>query len=128
MRSVVFNDKGVAKEEEISKPALAAHLGVSVRDLRPIDPAFPRVLPQILIRERAILLKMDSIRAVISYDHVHVFDPLHPGVQGFLTVLHDRLRAESAAEVESEQPFEFRVLEEVLSTVVRFCLMVFSLQ
>lgn len=103
---------------EISKPALGAVMRVSTRDLRAVDPAYPRVLPQILVREHGMLLKLESIRAVITADSVRVFDPLNPSVQTFLAVLHDRLRTEWEAEVPSDQPFEFRVLEQVLDAVV----------
>jgi hypothetical protein len=66
-------------------------------------------------------LKLDSLRAVVTADRALIFDPLHPAVQSFLTVLHDRLRSDAAAESEAEldSPFELRVLEEVLISVVR---------
>ncbi|MQL80758.1 hypothetical protein Taro_013209, partial [Colocasia esculenta] len=135
-RSWIMMD-GAGKEAilEVDKYAIMHRVRIHARDLRILDPllSYPST---ILGRERAIVLNLEHIKAVITAEVVLLRDPLDenvipiveelrrclpaavasPRAQGEerenLTWQHDGEAAE-----EDESPFEFRALEVVLEGI-----------
>lgn len=62
---------GRPTERRVDKYRLGAELGVPSRDIRLLDPSIPTPYPSaILVRERAIVLNLDSAKAIVTKDTV----------------------------------------------------------
>jgi magnesium transporter len=117
VRGVVVDVTGASEEErEFDKDELAREFKVTKRDVRIVDASF-RNLPAIVIRDRAIVLNLDLVKAVIGADKAVVMEPWRPHIQELLMSVKERLTVE--AHLNEEQPFEFIVLERALKAVVR---------
>lgn len=83
---------------------------LTVRDMRQIDPKFtPK--PAIWVREEAMLVSLESVRAIILFDRMFLFDPDNDNVKASLWHIEKSL----AQGYESNfSPFEFRALEGIL--------------
>lgn len=83
---------------------------LSVRDMRQIDPAFT-AKPAIWVREDAMVVSLESVRAIVLHDRMFVFDPDNEKVRMPIRYIKKRL----LNEVEDIfLPFEFRALEGIL--------------
>lgn len=90
-----------------------------MRDLRNIDHAYPAQKASILVRERAVIVHIEPVRAVIQWNrmllftagHDHVYTTLSPSLKEYLF-----LQASPATHmaVGLALPFEFRALEALL--------------
>ncbi|XP_057781103.1 magnesium transporter MRS2-I-like [Salvia miltiorrhiza] len=104
-------------------------LPINGRDLRILDPllSYPSA---ILVRERAIVLNLEHIKAIITTDEVLLRDPLDDNVAPIVEELQRRLplgsgrgegEEEELLEARSSEvtdfPFEFRALEVALEGV-----------
>ncbi|XP_047963805.1 magnesium transporter MRS2-I-like [Salvia hispanica] len=111
-------------------------LSINGRDLRILDPllSYPSA---ILVRDTAIVLNLEHIKAIITTDEVLLRDPLDENVAPIVEELQRRLplgigrgegeeeellEARSAGELDSNElvtdfPFEFRALEVALEAV-----------
>ena len=100
-------------QRRVSKAEMAARLRLPLRDLRVVDPSFRNEAPVVLARERAIVVHLLHVRAVIEVDRMTLFDAEHPAVEAFLPHLQARLAVSSR----SPPAFELRALEAVLVDV-----------
>lgn len=83
---------------------------LTVRDMRQIDPAFT-AKPAIWVREDAIVVSLEGIRAIILHNKMFVFDTDNPMVNTPVRLIRKRL-VNNMEDV--FMPFEFRALEGIL--------------
>ncbi|XP_077247370.1 magnesium transporter MRS2-I-like [Tasmannia lanceolata] len=122
---------------DIDKYTIMNRVEIHARDLRIIDPllSYPSA---ILGRERAIILNLEHIKAIITAEEVLLRDPLEDNVIPIVEELRRRLpfaytipqalrngREHSSEEPdvearEDESPFEFRALEVALEAICSF--------
>lgn len=63
---------GAWRVEEVGKQQLMRMTGLPARDLRALDPALPYAAPTVAGRDRAIVVSLESVRAVITASEVLV--------------------------------------------------------
>ncbi|KAG9452542.1 hypothetical protein H6P81_005446 [Aristolochia fimbriata] len=123
---------------DVDKYAIMHRVQIHARDLRILDPllSYPST---ILGRERAIVLNLEHIKAIITAEEVLLRDPSEDNVIPIVEELRRRLPAANAksqeqgdgreqnggpndAEMgeEDESPFEFRALEVALEAICSF--------
>ncbi|KAA6421154.1 MAG: Magnesium transporter [Trebouxia sp. A1-2] len=121
----------------VDKHAVVAELGIHYRDLRILDPLVPTPYPTALfIRDKALVVNLESIRMIISADQVFVLSAPEPGqslVVGefpepsnpFIRDLIARLTttqstsSRGASSIDRTLPFELRALEAALAHTCR---------
>ncbi|CAI5503141.1 unnamed protein product, partial [Closterium sp. Naga37s-1] len=88
--------EGREGEEELDRAAVMQRTGLHARDLRILDPllSYPST---ILGRERAIVLNLEHLKAIITAEEVLLRNPAHEGVQRFVDELLRRLHLQPAA-------------------------------
>lgn len=122
---------------DVDKYAIMHRVHIHARDLRILDPllSYPST---ILGREKAIVLNLEHIKAIITADEVLLRDPLDDNVIPVVEELRRRLPLVKAihecqgdgkelagqhdveAGEEDESPFEFRALEVALEAICSF--------
>ncbi|XP_034686549.1 magnesium transporter MRS2-I-like isoform X2 [Vitis riparia] len=121
---------------DLDKYAIMHRVQIHARDLRILDPllSYPST---ILGRERAIVLNLEHIKAIITAEEVLLRDPSDENVIPVVEELHRRLPPVNAfrqgqgdgkdyghhdveAGEEDESPFEFRALEVALEAICSF--------
>lgn len=83
---------------------------LTVRDMRQIDPSFT-AKPAIWVREEALVVSLESVRAIILTDRMFLFDPDNEKVKTSLWNVRKRLTHNHE---DAFMPFEFRALEGIL--------------
>ncbi|XP_050372092.1 magnesium transporter MRS2-I [Argentina anserina] len=133
---VLLDATGQATVLDVDKYAIMHRVHIHARDLRIVDPllSYPSA---ILGRDRAIVLNLEHIKAIITADEVLLRDPLDENVIPVVEELQRRLpptnyvRGNDGKELpagqndvdageEDESPFEFRALEVVLEAICSF--------
>ncbi|XP_010651940.1 magnesium transporter MRS2-2 isoform X2 [Vitis vinifera] len=134
---VLMNDNGESTILDVDKYVIMRRVHIHARDLRILDPllSYPST---ILGRERAIVLNLEHIKAIITADEVLLRDPMDDNVIPIVEELQRRLPAVSTsfqgqgeeedlgaqndaeAAEENEFPFEFRALEVALEAICSF--------
>ncbi|KAL4590533.1 hypothetical protein LXL04_003465 [Taraxacum kok-saghyz] len=111
---------------DIDKYAIMHRVQIHARDLRILDPllSYPST---ILGRERAIVLNLEHIKAIITAEEVLLRDPSDDNVIPVVEELRRRLPVINAShgdlhevDEEDESPFEFRALEVFLEAICSF--------
>ncbi|KAF5763162.1 putative Mg2+ transporter protein, CorA-like/Zinc transport protein ZntB [Helianthus annuus] len=116
---------------DIDKYAIMHRVQIHARDLRILDPllSYPST---ILGRERAIVLNLEHIKAIITAEEVLLRDPSDDNVIPVVEELRRRLPVVNANHAEfggqhdvetgeeDESPFEFRALEVFLEAICSF--------
>ncbi|XP_073142543.1 magnesium transporter MRS2-I-like isoform X2 [Henckelia pumila] len=113
---------------DLDKFAIMKRVSINARDLRILDHllSYPCA---ILGRERAILLNLEHIKAIITTDEVFLRNPLDENVVPVVEELQRRLPMAFGGEgedIEADQtderkfPFEFRALEVLLEGICGF--------
>ncbi|KAF5791442.1 putative Mg2+ transporter protein, CorA-like/Zinc transport protein ZntB [Helianthus annuus] len=108
---------------DIDKYAIMHRVQIHARDLRILDPllSYPST---ILGRERAIVLNLEHIKAIVTAEEVLLRDPWDDNVIPVVEELRRRLPVVNANDVETgeedESPFEFRALEVFLEAICSF--------
>ncbi|CAL0321111.1 unnamed protein product [Lupinus luteus] len=135
---VLFDATGQGSMLDIGKHEIMQRVQIHARDLRIIDP-FLSYPSTILGREKAIVLNLEHIKAIITAEEVLLRDPTDENVVPVIEELRRRLPQVSffqqqqgddkeypgvqhdieVAE-EDESPFEFRVLEVALEAICSF--------
>lgn len=138
-RSWIFIDcSGQGTVMDVDKYAIMHRVQIHARDLRILDPllSYPST---ILGRERAIVLNLEHIKAIITAEEVLLRDPLGENVIPVVEELQRRLPPVNStrqgqpdgkdcpgghndveAGEEDESPFEFRALEVALEAICSF--------
>ncbi|XP_010923549.1 magnesium transporter MRS2-I [Elaeis guineensis] len=132
---ILLDFTGEEKVLDVDKYAIMQRVQIHARDLRIIDPllSYPS---SILARERAIVLNLEHIKAIITVEEVLIRDPYNENVIPLVEELRRRLAAANvvqraqgkgsgqnmieAAEEDGESPFEFRALEVALEAICSF--------
>ena len=87
---------GEWRSEAIGKHQLVRRTGLSARDLRALDPALSHP-SSVMARDRAVVVNLDRVRAVITASEALVPGPRDPSVAQLVTELRARLAAASPA-------------------------------
>ncbi|XP_011621600.1 magnesium transporter MRS2-I isoform X2 [Amborella trichopoda] len=134
---ILLDSTGEGTVLDADKYAIMHRVQIHARDLRILDPllSYPST---ILGRERAIVLNLEHIKAIITSEEVLLRDPTEDNVIPIVEELRRRLppvnfarRAEDGREQsngqndaeagnEDESPFEFRALEVALEAICSF--------
>ncbi|KAJ3343247.1 magnesium ion transporter [Gonapodya sp. JEL0774] len=118
IQATILDNQGVVQQVsgDLPKTELLASWGIQPRDLRKIAPD-QHLSPDILVRDRAIVISLLHARAVVTFEKVFLVPPLDRSEISNVNLLLYEL--EAATRHPSREPFEFRVLEAVLISVVR---------
>ncbi|KAL2485907.1 Magnesium transporter MRS2-7 [Abeliophyllum distichum] len=133
---ILLDSNGQGTILDLDKYAIMRRVPINARDLRILDPllSYPS---KILGREKAIVLNLEHIKAIITTDEVLIRDPLAENVIPVVEELQRRLplaigrgegedyelseaRNEDETDEETEFPFEFRALEVALEGISSF--------
>ncbi|XVF62982.1 hypothetical protein PTKIN_Ptkin09bG0052400 [Pterospermum kingtungense] len=118
---VVLDSTGETTVLEVDKYAIMHRVNIHARDLRILDPllSYPSA---ILGRDRAIILNLEHIKAIITPEEVLLRDPSNENVIPIVEELKRRLAGQNDVEPcdEDEFPFEFRALEVALESICSF--------
>ncbi|XP_031383524.1 magnesium transporter MRS2-I isoform X2 [Punica granatum] len=129
---ILLDSNGQGTVLDVDKYAIMHRVQIHARDLRILDPllSYPST---ILGRERAIVLNLEHIKAIITAEEVLLRDPLDENVIPVVEELQRRLPLASAVPAkdypggpndevgeEDESPFEFRALEVALEAICSF--------
>ncbi|OIW17879.1 hypothetical protein TanjilG_00242 [Lupinus angustifolius] len=135
---ILFDATGQGSMLDVDKYAIMHRVQIHARDLRILDPllSYPST---ILGREKAIVLNLEHIKAIITAEEVLLRDPTDENVVPVVEELQRRLPQVSfshqqqgdgkeyrggqhdlEATEEDESPFEFRALEVALEAICSF--------
>eukprot|EP00741_Cyanophora_paradoxa_P021703 tig00000241_g20949.t1 len=114
---ILNSDGSVAESHSIPKVAAALAIGVVPRDLRSVDPSIRSRMAAILAREGAIIINLGIVRAIIRSRCVYLFGCEEEGVKEYTAQLREFIVQTSGSS--AAMPFEFRVLEDIVSHAVR---------
>ncbi|VVB18017.1 unnamed protein product [Arabis nemorensis] len=129
---VAIDEEGESSAFDFDRNNIMKDLRIPARDLRLLDPnlSYPST---ILGRERAIVLNLEHIKAIITSEQVLLRDPTDENVIPVVKELQRRIpvgqgegKETSAAQndgdagEEDESPFEFRALEVALEAICSF--------
>ncbi|KAK9684233.1 hypothetical protein RND81_10G195600 [Saponaria officinalis] len=126
---ILVDSTGFGTVLDLDKTSIMQRVHIHARDLRILDPllSYPST---ILGREKAIVLNLEHLKAIITADEVLLRDPSEENVIPVVEELQRRLCPQGdgkdsgghdvdAAE-EDESPFEFRALEVALEAICSF--------
>ncbi|KFK35128.1 hypothetical protein AALP_AA5G240400 [Arabis alpina] len=131
-----FDRTGAMEVVECDKSTIIKRASVPARDLRILGPVFSHS-SNILAREKAIVVNLEVIKAIVTAEEVLILDPLRPEVLPLVERLKQQfpqrnvsenalqasanaqsvLDPEGAEGLQKELPFEFQVLEIALEFV-----------
>ncbi|KFK44735.1 hypothetical protein AALP_AA1G296100 [Arabis alpina] len=122
-----FGRTGAMEVKECDKTTIIEHTSIPARDLRILGPVFSHS-SNILAREKAIVVNLEVLKAIITAEEVLLLDPIRPEVLPFVDRLKQQFPQRNGSEnvqtaldpdqgLESELPFEFKVLEIALEVV-----------
>lgn len=133
---ILVDSLGQGTVLDVDKYAIMHRVHIHARDLRILDPllSYPST---ILGREKAIVLNLEHIKAIITAEEVLLRDPLDENVIPVVEELQRRLHPGTVvrqaqgdgkelggndveATEEDESPFEFRALEVALEAICSF--------
>ncbi|AAK39715.1 Mrs2p (nucleomorph) [Guillardia theta] len=90
---------------------------IQLRDIRQVDPYFESK-PTFWIRNNAILLSLEQIRAIVLFNKLFLFDPDNPKVQRAGKIISEKLEKFQEDSVEDRKtPFEFKALEGIFVNI-----------
>ncbi|KAJ3696466.1 hypothetical protein LUZ61_000171 [Rhynchospora tenuis] len=125
-----FDRTGQSEILECDKSMIIRWTGIPARDLRVLGPIFSQS-SNILAREKAIVVNLEHIRAIVNGEEILILDPLCQEVLPFIDKLRQHIPSKTTTEAnhgenlvtdtssaaERELPFEFQVLEIALEVV-----------
>ncbi|KAI3878948.1 hypothetical protein MKX03_037345 [Papaver bracteatum] len=125
-----FNQFGESEVSELDKSAIIKRVSIPARDLRILGPVFSQS-SNILAREKAMVVNLEFIKAIVTAEEVLLLDPLCQEVIPFVEQLKQQLPynsqpkthevgSEAAEGLQSDLPFEFQVLEIALEVVCTY--------
>ncbi|XP_031497072.1 magnesium transporter MRS2-4-like [Nymphaea colorata] len=141
-----FDRTGQSELIEWDKSAIMKRVAIPARDLRILGPVFSHS-SNILAREKAMVVNLEFIKAIVTAEEILLLDPLRQEVLPFVDQLRQQFprqrineaplvvqeedtaffgsnhwfhNPEAAEVLQSELPFEFQVLEIALEVVCTF--------
>ncbi|KAL6061235.1 magnesium ion transporter, variant 2 [Balamuthia mandrillaris] len=114
LEAVVFDDSASMKVREVIRKAISEELRIPNRDLRNVDNSFQNQMACFLVRDKAIIINLEHIKAIIQHDKVYIFNIKNASLDHFFPTFQHRLKPLDGS---SSQPFEFRAVEAILSAV-----------
>ncbi|KAK2438400.1 magnesium transporter [Trifolium repens] len=131
-----FDRSGTSELVEWEKNTIIRHAAIPARDLRILGPVFSHS-SSILARDKAMVVNLEFIKAIVTAEEVLLVDPLRQEVLPFVEQLRQQLPhktqpkllgggddnvTETAEGLQSELPlpFEFQVLEIALEVVCTY--------
>ncbi|CAN6466825.1 unnamed protein product [Victoria cruziana] len=141
-----FDQTGQSEFIELDKSAIMRRVAIPARDLRILGPVFSHS-SHILAREKAMVVNLEFIKAIVTAEEILLLDPLRPEVIPFVDKLRQQFPVkrineaplvvqeedtaffgskhwfrnhEAAEDLQSELPFELQVLEIALEVVCTF--------
>ncbi len=108
-----IDQNGTPDIREITTEEILHHFPeINSRDLRTVSEIGTRQISTILVRENFLVVRLEHIGGIIGDSRVLVFQGNQPIVRRYTQILTQILRDTS-----SQEPFEFRVLETMLSSI-----------
>lgn len=86
---------------------------LTMRDMRQVDPAFT-AKAALWVRRNALVVSLVSVRAIILYNKMYLFDPDNDNLQRPIRYIQQRLADGTRNVEEVFVPFELRALEGIL--------------
>ncbi|KUM57730.1 hypothetical protein ACN42_g9441 [Penicillium freii] len=124
LRCMILGLDGSIRESEIrgTRDDLATQWGLDARDLRNVD-LVSEGIPHLLVRPSVIFISMFTLRLLVRADGVLLFllpiEDSHVKVQDvFMTDLQSRLQHDLGSGVLAKLPFELRVVDAALASVI----------
>lgn len=136
-----FDRSGESELFECDKSTIIKRAGIPARDLRILGPVFSNS-SNILAREKAMVVNLEHIKAIVTAEEVLLLDPLRQEVLPFVDQLRHQLSHKNTRQLalrdtesnlsasgrwlpvpessEAELPFEFQVLESALEVVCTY--------
>ncbi|KAJ8755665.1 hypothetical protein K2173_022260 [Erythroxylum novogranatense] len=115
-----FDRFGNSEVVECDKSTIIKRVAIPARDLRILGPVFSHS-SHILAREKAMVVNLEFVRAIVTAEEVLILDPLHQEVVPFVDQLRQQLPHKSPPMIQGARhanaSFEFRVLEIALEVV-----------
>ncbi|XP_073222996.1 magnesium transporter MRS2-3-like isoform X2 [Cicer arietinum] len=125
---LVMSMEGKREMVEAGRPLIMRWTGLTARDLRVLDPLLS--YPSMIVgRERAMVLNLEHIKAIITAHEVLLLNSTDPSVMPFVNHLHSRILYQHLLQedpygkdkrgmTKNTIPFEFVVLEACLEEVI----------
>lgn len=135
-----FDRIGISELVECDKSTIIKRVAIPARDLRILGPVFSQS-SNILAREKAMVVNLEFIKAIVTAEEVLLLDPLRQEVLPFVDQLRQQLPRKTPVKVqgtcslngqdndmhfsavegaENDLPFEFQVLEIALEVVCTY--------
>ncbi|CAM8904193.1 unnamed protein product [Rhodiola kirilowii] len=140
-----FDKSGETEVLECDKSAILKRVAIPARDLRILGPVFSHS-SNILAREKAMVVNLEFIKAIVTAEEVLLLDPMRQEVLPFVDQLKQQLHnkggtypmdgqdtamhlsgggkllpnTDAADELKTDFPFEFQVLEIALEIVCTY--------
>ncbi|KAL8161478.1 hypothetical protein V2J09_012967 [Rumex salicifolius] len=127
-----FDRDGQSEAIECDKSAIIKRVSIPARDLRILGPLFSHS-SNILARDKAIVVNLEFVKAIVTAKEILLLDPLSQEVLPFIDQLKRQLPLKSTSksheagptdaqdnEMQQELPFEFQVLEIALEVVCSY--------
>ncbi|KAL8171773.1 LOW QUALITY PROTEIN: hypothetical protein V2J09_023577 [Rumex salicifolius] len=110
---LVVSESGESHFEVVERQVIMRRTGLHARDLRLLDPAlsYPST---ILGRERAIVVNLEHIKAIVTAKEVLMINSLNPLFVNFVVNLQEKILSKDQV-----LPLEFRALEACLESICR---------
>ncbi|XVF45220.1 hypothetical protein PTKIN_Ptkin02bG0187600 [Pterospermum kingtungense] len=110
-----FDTVGVSELVEYDKSAIIKRASIPARDLRILGPVFSHS-STILAREKAMVVNLEFIKAIVTAEEVLILDPLQQEVLQFVDQLRQQLPHKSASKMQGAGTVDVNDSETHVST------------
>ena len=114
LKCTEFDDTGKKSNTQSTKLDLCQSFGLQPRDLRKVDSRI-RTYPSLAVREEAVIISLESIKAVVSHNRMLLFEPQQRHELEKLSQLMFNLE-HKLGDGSDPLPYEFKILEVMLES------------
>ena len=114
LKCTEFDDSGKKSNNQSSKLDLCTSFGLQPRDLRKVDSRV-KTYPSIAVREEAVIISLESIKAVVSHNRMLLFEPQKTAELEKLSQLMFSLE-HKLSDPSDPLPYEFKIIEVMLES------------